>query len=480
MKRFVEGADRDQPTLFPECLEDWIDENNPVRVIDVFVDNLDLADLGFTGIEPQSTGRPSYHPAVLLKLYVYGYLNAVQSSRRLEREANRNVEVMWLTRRLAPDHKTIADFRKDDGPAIRKVCARFVELCRRMGLLSIASVAIDGSKFKAVNNRDRNFTEGKMARRMAQIEESVARYLHQLESTDRQERTKARAMRINRLNEKIATLAEEMKRLEAIEKQRFAEPDQQISFTDPDARSMATSGRGSGVVGYNVQAAVDTRNHLIVAHEVTTSGSDRAQLAPMSKLTKQVLGVDQLEVVADRGYFTSEQILECAEAGVTVTVPKPQTSNNRARGQFGKPDFRYVASEDMYICPAGEALVFVSHKRETDGLSLRRYATRACSRCKLRNRCTTGSHRTIARWEHEHVLEDVQRRLDENPQAMRVRRETVEHPFGTIKARMGATHFLMKRLKNVKTEMALAVLAYNLTRVLNIVGSGPLMKAIQA
>lgn len=480
MKRFVEGAERDQATLFPECLEDWIDEENPVRVIDVFVDNLDLANLGFDGVEPQATGRPSYHPAVLLKLYVYGYLNAVQSSRRLEREANRNVEVMWLTRRLAPDHKTIADFRKDNGPAIRKVCARFVELCRRIGLLSVASVAIDGSKFKAVNNRDRNFTEGKMARRMAQIEESVARYLHQLESADRQERTKARAMRINRLNEKIATLAEEMKRLEAIEKQRLAQPDQQISFTDPDARSMATSGRGSGVVGYNVQAAVDTQNHLIVAHEVTTSGSDRAQLAPMSKLTKEVLGVDHLDVVADRGYFTSEQILECAQAGVTVMVPKPQTSNNRARGQFGKPDFRYVASEDIYICPADEALVFVSHKRETDGLSLRRYETRACSRCKLRKQCTTSSYRSIARWEHEHVLEDVQRRLDENPQAMRVRRETVEHPFGTIKARMGATHFLMKRLKNVKTEMALAVLAYNLTRVMNIVGIGPLMRAIRA
>ena len=271
-----------------------------------------------------------------------------------------------------------------------------------------------------------------------------------------------------------------MKRLEAIEKQRLAEPDQQISFTDPDARSMATSGRGSGVVGYNVQAAVDTRHHLIVAHEVTTSGSDRAQLAPMSKLAKEVLGATELDVVADRGYFTSEQILECAEAGITVTVPKPQTSNNRARGQFGKPDFRYVASEDMYICPAGEALLFVSHKRETDGLSLRRYATRACTSCKLRKRCTTSSHRSIARWEHEHVLEDVQRRLDENPQAMRIRRETVEHPFGTIKARMGATHFLMKRLKNVKTEMALAVLAYNLTRVINIIGIGPLMKALRA
>ncbi|MEQ1717799.1 MAG: IS1182 family transposase [Hyphomicrobium sp.] len=480
MKRFVEGADRDQPTLFPECLEDWVDENNPVRVIDVVVDNLDLGDLDFAGVDPQATGRPSYHPAVLLKLYVYGYLNAVQSSRRLEREANRNVEVMWLTRRLAPDHKTIADFRKDNGASIRKVCARFVELCRRLGLLSVASVAIDGSKFKAVNNRDRNFTEGKMARRMAQIEESVARYLHQMDSADRQERSKARAMRINRLNEKIVMLNEEMKRLEAIDKQRLAKPDQQISFTDPDARSMATSGRGSGVVGYNVQAAVDTKHHLIVAHEVTTCGSDRAQLAPMSKLTKKVLGVHQLEVVADRGYFTSEQILECTEAGITVTVSKPQTSNNRARGQFGKPDFRYVANEDMYICPAGEALLFVSYKRETDGLSLRRYATRACTSCKLRKRCTTSSHRSIARWEHEHVLEDVQRSLDENPQAMRIRRETVEHPFGTIKARMGATHFLMKRLKNVKTEMALAVLAYNLTRVMNIIGIGPLMNAIRA
>lgn len=480
MKRFVEGADRDQPTLFPECLEDWIGEDNPVRVIDVFVDNLELADLGFSGVTPPATGRPSYHPAVLLKLYVYGYLNAVQSSRRLEREAGRNVEVMWLTRRLVPDHKTIADFRKDNGSAIRGVCARFVELCRRMGLLAHSSVAIDGSKFKAVNNRDRNFTEGKMKRRMAQIEESVARYLHQLDSADRQERSKANVMRIHRLYEKIARLQDEMRRLEAIEKQRLAEPDQQISFTDPDARSMATSGRGSGVVGYNVQASVDTKHHLIVAHEVTTSGSDRAQLVPMSELTKKVLGADKLDVVADRGYYASEQIRECAKAGVSVTPPKPQTSNNKLKGLFVKADFRYIAAEDMYMCPAGEALLFVSHKRETDGLSLRRYATPACSRCKMRKRCTTSSHRSIARWEHEHVLEDVQQRLDENPQAMRIRRETVEHPFGTIKARMGATHFLMKRLKNVKTEMALAVLAYNLTRVMNIIGIGPLMQAIRA
>jgi len=479
MKRFVEGADREQATLFPESLEDWVGEDNPVRVIDVYVDELDLAELGFAGVDPKTTGRPSYHPSVLLKLYIYGYLNAVHSSRRLEREAGRNVEVMWLTRRLAPDHKTIADFRKDNGPAIRKVCARFVELCRRLGLFAEASVAIDGSKFKAVNNRDRNFTEAKMKRRMAQIEESVARYLHQLESADRQERSKARAMKIDRLSEKIAKLQEEMQRLEALDKQRLAQPDNQISLTDTDARSMATSGRGSGVVGYNVQAAVDTTHHLIVAHEVTTSGSDRSQLAPMSKMTKAVLGVGKLDVVADRGYFTSEQVLECVEADVTVTLPKPQTSNNKLRGRFVKSDFRYVASKDVYICPAGETLKFY-YTNEEKGLTLRRYWTNACASCAIKSKCTTGAQRRITRWEHEHVLEDVQRRLDENPQAMSVRRETVEHPFGTLKARMGATHFLMKRLKNVKTEMALAVLAYNLTRVMNIIGIGPLMRAMRA
>lgn len=258
MKRFVEGLDRSQSTLFPERLADWIDADNPVRVIDVFVGELDLGVLGFEGVDPASTGRPGYHPAVLLKLYVYGYLNSVQSSRRLEREAGRNVEVMWLTGRLAPDHKTIADFRRDNGPGIRKVCAEFVELCRRVGLLTKASVAIDGSKFKAVDNRDRNFTAAKMRRRLKQIEESVTRYLHQLDSADRQAPSEAIEMRKTRLHEKLGKLREEMGRLKALETQRLETPDSQISLTDPDARSMATSGRGSGVVGYNVQAAVDT------------------------------------------------------------------------------------------------------------------------------------------------------------------------------------------------------------------------------
>ncbi|MEE8306053.1 MAG: IS1182 family transposase [Gammaproteobacteria bacterium] len=480
MKRFVEGMSRDQGTLFPECVEDWIDEDNAVRVIEAFVDGLDLEGLGFSGVTPKETGRPSYHPSVLLKLYIYGYLNRVQSSRRLEREAGRNVEVMWLTGRLVPDHKTIADFRKDHGPGIAKVCAQFVQLCRSLGLLGTASVAIDGSKFKAVNNRDRNFTAAKMKRRQAQIEESIERYLHQLDSADRQEPSPALAKRVTRLNEKIDRLKEEMARLNALDVERQAATGQQVSLSDPDARSMATSGRGSGTVGYNVQAAVDTEHHLIVAHDVVQTGSDRAQLAPMAEKAKQALCVDELDVVADRGYYSSDQILECSRAKVTVTMPKPVTTGMKAKGMFGKHDFRYVAARDVYICPAGQTLSFISHKRQTDGNDLRRYATKGCEACELKTRCTSSTGRVVTRWVHEHLADEVQRRLDEDPQAMRRRRETVEHPFGTIKARMGATHFLMKRLKNVRTEIALSVLAYNLTRVMNILGPQQLIQAMRA
>jgi transposase len=479
MRRFVEGADRGQSTLFPESLEDWIDEDNPVRVIDVVVDELDLAELGFSGIEPEITGRPSYHPSVLLKLYIYGYLNRVQSSRRLEREAGRNVEVMWLVGRLAPDHKTIADFRKDNGRAIRQVCARFVGLCRTLGLLTQASVAIDGSKFKAVNNRDKNFTRAKMERRMAQIEESVARYLQQLDSADRQEPSEALKTRTYRLKEKIEKLKEQMKRLEILKVKMLATPDQQISLTDPDARSMATSGRGSGVVGYNVQVAVETTHHLIITHEVINEGSDRSQLSPVAKQAKATLGVENLDAVADRGYFDSEEILACENAGITVTLPKPMTSNAKAQGRFGKQDFRYIAAEDVYVCPAGQRLAY-SFTTEDKGLVLRRYRTNACQSCAIKRSCTTAKERLISRWTHEHVLEAVQRRLDEHPEKMRQRRETVEHPFGTIKARMGATHFLMKTLPRVATEMALHVLAYNLTRVMNIIGVQPLLTAMRA
>jgi len=270
-----------------------------------------------------------------------------------------------------------------------------------------------------------------------------------------------------------------MAKLAAYEKHMLATPDQQISLTDPDSRSMATSGRGSGVVGYNVQVAVETEHHLIVTHEVTNSGSDRAQLANIASQAKDVLGVDKLEAIADRGYFSGEQILACDQSGIAVTLPKPMTSGIEAKGRFGKQDFVYLSDEDVYRCPAGEKLKYY-YTNEEKGQKLRRYWTNACRHCALKHRCTTGPQRRITRWEHEDVLEAVQKRLDENPQAMRQRRETVEHPFGTMKARMGATHFLMKRLPKVATEMALHVLAYKLTRVLNIVGVKPLIAAMRA
>ena len=434
--------------------------------------------LGFGGVEPEATGRPAYHPATLLKIYVYGYLNRVQSSRRLERECQRNIELVWLTGRLMPDFKTIADFRKDNGDAIRKVCQEFVILCRRLELFSAASVAIDGSKFKAVNTRDRNFTQAKMERRLAQIDESIARYLAQLDSADRQGEAVPEA-KITRLNEKIAALRQEIGRLNQLNAQMMETEDKQISLTDPDARSMATSGRGSGMVGYNVQSAVDTTHHLIVAHEVTNVGSDRDQLSDMTDWARLAIGSEAIEVVADRGYYKGEGIVACEQAGNTVYLPKPMTSGLYAKGRFGKQDFVYVAEEDVYLCPAGEQLPY-RYTNEEDGKTLRRYWTTACEACALKSKCTTGKERRISRWEHEAILEVVQARLDRNPEKMRLRRQTVEHPFGTIKSWMGSTHFLMKRLKNVRTEMALHVLAYNMKRVMRILGVGGLMEAIRA
>jgi len=478
MTRFVVGDDRSQSTLFPEFLDDYIGDDNPVRAIDVFVDELDLAELGFGGVTPEATGRPAYHPATQLKIYVYGYLNRVQSSRRLERECQRNVELIWLTGRLMPDFKTIADFRKDNGEAIRKVCRAFVVLCRRLDLFSDASVAIDGSKFKAVNTRDRNFTRAKMQRRLEQIDESISRYLSQLDSADRQGPDVPEA-KITRLNEKIATLRQEIQRLNALNAQMMQTEDKQISLTDPDARSMATSGRGSGIVGYNVQSAVDTKHHLIVSHEVTNVGTDRGQLSSMAEQARTAIGSETIEVVADRGYYAGEEILACEEAGIAVYLPKPMTSGAKAEGRFGKQDFVHVAEDDVYLCPAGERLTY-RYTTEEDGKMLRRYWTTACQACALKSKCTTGRERRISRWEHEAVLETVQSRLDRNPDKMRMRRQTVEHPFGTIKSWMGSTHFQMKTLKHVGTEMALHVLAYNMKRVMSILGVGGLMEAIRA
>ena len=476
MKRFIEGEDRAQVTLLPKCLDDYVGPDNPVRVVEAFVEQLDLRQMGFEGIDPLATGRPSYHPAVLLKLYIYGYLNRIQSSRRLEREAQRNVELMWLTGRLMPDFKTIANFRKDNGPALRKVCRQFIVLCRQLNLFTQALVAIDGSKFKAVNNRDKNFTSAKMQRRMAQIEESIARYLVALDTADRSEPEIAE-LKKGHLQDKIAALKEQMQRLKVIEAQMHASPDGQVSLTDPDARSMKS--RDGGIVGYNVQTAVDSKNHLIVAHEVITEGVDRDQLSRVAEQAREAMGVEDLTVVADRGYFKGEQILKCEQAGITPIVPKTLTSTSKADGRFDKQDFIYIAADDEYRCPAGQRAI----KRYTSierGMTLHRYWSSACPGCPLKARCTPSAYRRITRWEHEAVLDAMQERLDRQPEMMRVRRQTVEHPFGTIKYWMGWTHFLTKTLARVRTEMSLHVLAYNLKRVMRILGIGEMLRVLMA
>ena len=466
-----------QGTLFPERLDDYIAEDNPVRAIEVFVDELDLNQLGFDGVQSEATSRPAYHPATLLKIYLYGYLNRIQSSRRLERETQRNVELMWLTGRLAPDFKTIADFRHDNGAGIRNVCRRFVQLCRDLKLFTQAIVAIDSSKFKAVNSRDRNFTPGKVDKRQQQIEESIQRYLAALETADHTQPPEVEA-KTDRLREKISTLREQMRRMNAMREQLKQQPDGQISLTDPDARSMVSQAKGTGVVGYNVQAVVDAQHHLIVTHEVTNVGSDRAQLTKMGTAGKGALGKEHLQAVADRGYFSGPEIKACTEANITPLVPKPMTSNAKAEGRFSKADFIYIAKENEYQCPAGERAI---HRFATveHGLTLHKYWSSACPRCPLKRQCTTSSYRRIARWEHEAVLEAMQCQLDRNPEAMTLRRRTIEHVFGTLKHWMGSTHFLTRGLEHVGTEMALHALAYNFKRVIKPLGMAKMMRSMR-
>ncbi len=475
MKRFITGQDRTQSTLLPELLDEYISEENPVRVIDLFVDQLDLASLGFEGVVPADTGRPAYHPAVLLKLYVYGYLNRIQSTRRLETEALRNVELMWLITRLAPDFKTIANFRRENGKAIRKVCAQFIELCRQMNLFTDAMVAVDGSKFKAVNSSDQNFTQAKIKRRIQEAQASIAQYLKDLEAADLRSPAQSTPHQV-RLAERIELFKAQMAQLQAIEEKVQAAPDKQISMSDPDARSMQH--RGGGIVGYNVQAAVDTKNHLIVAHELTNVGHDRSSLAAIANQAKEALQVTQLTVVADKGYYSGQEIKDCMESGVTPIMPKCNTSNNRANGLFNKNAFIYHPDKNEYECPAGEALIerfrTVEHCK-----TLIAYWSSSCSTCTLKPQCTTSvENRRIKRWEHEAVLDQMQTHLEAMPDAMKIRRCTIEHAFGTLKSWMGATHFLTKTKEHVSTEMSLHILAYNLKRVMNIMGGSNLMKAM--
>lgn len=479
MTRFIEGLDRRQTSLLPACIDDYVDESNPARAIDAFIDMLDLAALGFN-VEPGATGRPGYHPATMLKLYLYGYLNQVQSSRRLERECARNLELIWLTGQLKPDFKTIADFRRDNGPAVRKVCRQFVALCRDIDLLDASIVAIDGSKFKAVNAKAKSFTREKIERRLGEIDAAITRYLGELDRAD-EVHNKTGMMpqeaRLARVIKKLAHHRKEQRTLQAMEQRMDSTGETQVSLTDPDCRAMATTSKQPRVVGYNVQSAVETKHHLIVAHEVTNHGYDRDALSMMATAAKEVMP-GEIEAVADKGYYKGEEIVACELAGVPVTVSKPNTSNAGAEGRFDKADFVYVPDEDTYVCPAGERLTY-HFTSELDGKLMRSYWTTACAACPVKKKCTTGKERRVRRWEHEAILERVQRRLDDNPSKIPLRSKTVEHPFGTIKAWMGATHFKMRTLKHVATEMALHVLAYNMTRVIAIIGVPELVKAMR-
>jgi transposase len=476
MTDFIQGENRNQATLFPERLDDYIAEESDVRFIDYFVDGLNKSGLGFR-TEPSVLGRPAYDPSMMLKLYIYGYMNRIQSSRRLERECQRNVELMWLTGKLAPDFKTIADFRKDNGKAIRLVCREFVMLCRKLKLFTDAFVAIDGSKFKAVNSKDNNLTKAKLKARLRQIDQSIERYLDQLESADRypDEFTESKH---ERLGEKIDKLKEEMARLKQLEVRMLEHPDQQLSMTDPDSRSMATSGKGTALVGYNVQLAVDTKHHLIVEHEVSNVGNDRKHLHRMARRTKATLDVDSLTVVADRGYWNGDEVKACDEDNIVTYLPKTQTSGAKAEGRFGKQDFRYIEQDDEYLCPARERAIYRFSRIES-GKVIRRYWSSACIGCPIKEQCTPSDYRRISRWEHEAVTEAAERRLEQKPEMMRLRRQTVEHPFGTLKAWMGRTPFLTKTLPKVSTEMSLSVLAYNIRRLITMFGVAGLIEAIQ-
>jgi len=471
MSGFIEGEDRKQATLFPERLDDYVGEDHPVRVIDVFIDDLDISGLGFKA-EPAATGRPGYHPKMMLKLYVYGYLNRVQSSRRLEVEAQRNIELMWLTGRLAPDFKTIADFRKDNPEAIRLVCREFVMLCKKLNLLSEKLVAIDGSKFKAVNSRDKNFTRAKMKRRLRDVESGIERYLARLDEVDQTEPAPDDA---KTLQDKVAKLREEMARLKKLEVRMLEAPDKQLSLTDPDARSM--NSRGSGVVGYNVQSVVDAKHHLIVAHDVVNAGTDRNQLSQMAKQAKEVLGTKMLTVVADKGYYSGDELRECERSGIVAYVSRPKTSPNKAKGLFDRDRFKYIKQDDEYECPAGERLTYRTTMKDRHK-TIRRYWSSACRSCVIKAQCTNGKERRVSRWVHESVLDRAAKRLRRNPEVMNARRSLVEHPFGTMKSWTSSNHFLTKRLSGVSTETSLQILAYNMKRAINLVGTRKILEMI--
>ena len=453
---YIEGQDRKQAVLFPEILEDYISEENPVRFIDVFIEGLDLSEMGFGRAVPKEMGRPPYDPGDLLRLYVYGYLNRTRSSRQLEREAGRNVELMWLMRKLRPDFKTIADFRRDNEQGIKKVCREFTLWCKRLELFGRELVAIDGSKFGAVNNPKRNFSEKKLRRMIHEIDGKVDQYLKDLDGRDQKEGGQ-RSLTPEQLKEKIERYKQRRAHYEQLESDLKQSGESQVSLTDPESRSMRV---GHGVeVSYNVQIAVDQKNKLLIEHEVINEVIDLGQLSTMAQKAKQTLGVETLEVVADRGYYNGEEVKACEQSGITAYVPKSNPSSNLKRGLFTKEDFIYEPDKDCYRCPAGKELSY-RYQSVEQGRPMRIYQISGCKSCGLRSQCSINKKgiRAIKRWVDEAILEAMARRVAENPEKIELRKCLAEHPFGTIKRAMNQGYFLMRGLTKVRTEMSLTIL----------------------
>jgi transposase len=460
----------------PETVDDYVGPDNPVRFIEAFVDGLDLEAAGFARVEPKATGRPGYAPADLLKLYIYGYLNRVRSSRRLEAEAGRNIEVIWLLRHLQPDFKTIADFRRDNRHAFRQVFRAFVLLCRQLDLFGRELIAVDGTRIKAVNNKDRNFTRASLTRFIAQADARLADYLGRLDQSDAEE-GRVGGSRTANLAEKIAALRERRERHTAMLAELDRTGEDQISLTDADSRAMAAHTRVA--VGYNVQIAVDAKHKLIVEQDVSNQVLDLGLLAHTAETAKEMLGVEQIEAVADRGYFKSEDLEACEQAGIVAYVPRPQRGPSVRGGFFRKDEFRYDPDSDTYLCPAGQRLA-PRYRSRLRGLQKVDYCNpEACRACALRPRCTAKNARRVSRLENEAVLDRVAARLAARPEILDQRRELVEHPFGSIKQWMNQGAFLMRGLEKVRGEFSLTALAYNLRRVLTILGVGPLLAAVQ-
>ena len=425
------GDDRSQLLLLPESVDDYVGSDNVVRFIDAFVDGIDLQAAGFGRVHAKTTGRPGYDPADLLKLYIYGYLNRVRSSRRLEAEARRNIEVIWLLRRLAPDFKTIADFRRDNRSAFRQVFREFVVLCRELDLLGRELIAVDGTRIKAVNSRERNFTKAKLAKAMAESDERLARYLKQLDDADQDDDDLPGSGTVERLQEKITAIRERRERLEGHGKALAESGEEQISLTDPDARAMHSSSRIG--VGYNVQIAVDTKHKLIAEQQVHNKVSDLGLLTETANTARETLGVAQIDAVADRGYFKIEDIEACEAAGIVPYVPKPQRGSAAAKGFFAKDQFRYDTQADTYICPGGQALNHSRIRPVRGNVRLIEYANAAaCKTCALKARCTDAASRKVTRYENEAVLDRMSERLAARPGVLDKRRESVEHPFGSV------------------------------------------------